>query len=78
MRVIGKERKAPLYRMKTFAQSDQDLICSILYSIIISNYSKTSMARTPITRLPWLIRNHFGVPRIFFLIAQDNKYLEIF
>ena len=29
-------------------------------------YSRTSMARTPMAPLPWLIRTHFWVPTKFF------------
>ena len=37
-------------------------------------YSRTSMARTPMARLPWLIRTHFYVPTDFFTITQENIY----
>ena len=30
------------------------------------NYSRTSMARTPMARLPWLIQTRFRVPMKFF------------
>ena len=38
-------------------------------------YSRTSIARTPMARLPWLIRTCFWVPRNLF---QENKYLGKF
>ena len=40
--------------------------------------SQTSIARTPIARLPWLIRTHFWVPRKFFRQLKKNKYLGKF
>ena len=33
---------------------------------ILRKYSRTSIARTPMARLPWLIRTHFWVPTKFF------------
>ena len=42
-----------------------------------SKYSRTSMARTPMARLPWMIRTRFSVPTNL-PIAQENKYLGIF
>ena len=43
-----------------------------------SEYSRTSMARTPMVRLPWLIRTHFLSPYEILPIAQENKYLRKF
>ena len=40
-------------------------------------YSITSVARTRMARLPWMIRTLFSVPIKFFPIAQENKYLGI-
>ena len=40
-------------------------------------YSITSMARTRMARLPWMIRTLFSVPTIL-PKAQENKYLGIF
>ena len=36
------------------------------------------MARTPMTRLPWLIQTFFLSPFAILLIAQENKYLRKF
>ena len=40
-------------------------------------YSITSMARTRMARLPWMIRSLFFSPYKIILIAQENKYLGI-
>ena len=41
--------------------------CQYLFSLKNKKkYSRTSMARTPMARLPWLIRTHFLVPMEFF------------
>ena len=42
-------------------------------------YSWTSVARTPMARLPWLIRIHFWVPTKFFFRSLQKHFLgEIF
>ena len=41
-------------------------------------YSWTSLAQTPMARLPWLIWIRFWVPTNFFPIAQENKSLGKF
>ena len=41
-------------------------------------YSITSMARTRMARLPWMIRTLFFSPYKILPIAQENKYLGIF
>ena len=46
--------------------------------ILQSMYSRTSIARTPMTRLPWLIRNLFMSPYEILPLAQENKYLRKF
>ena len=43
-----------------------------------SIYSITSMARTRMARLPWMIRTLFFSPYKILPIAQENKYLGIF
>ena len=40
-------------------------------------YSITSMARTRMARLPWMIRTLFFSPYKILPIAQENKYLMI-
>ena len=42
------------------------------------DYSLTSMARTRMARLPWMIRTFFFSPYKILPIAQENKYLGIF
>ena len=37
-------------------------------------YSKLSMTRTPMARLPWIIRTWFLSPYEILPIAQENKY----
>ena len=41
-------------------------------------YSRTSIARTPMARLPWPIRTHFLSPYEILPLAQENKYLGKF
>ena len=45
--------------------------------IMKDKYSRTSMARTPMARLLWLIRT-FLSPYEILPIAQENKYLRKF
>ena len=47
-------------------------------SIVFSLYSITSMARTRMALLPWVIRTLFFSPYKILQIAQENKYLGIF
>ena len=50
------------------------------YTHIPCYYSKASMTRTPMTRLPWLIRIRFSVPRKIFRRSwdQENKCLNFY
>ena len=41
-------------------------------------YSRTSIALTPMARLPWLIRTRFFSPYKILPIAKENKYLVFF
>ena len=41
-------------------------------------YSKTSMIRTPMARLTWLIRTRFLSPYEILSIGLENKYLGKF
>ena len=45
---------------------------------IVNNYSRTSMARTPTARLPWLIRTHFWVPTKCSRQLKKTIFKEIF
>ena len=45
----------------------------------VEGYSKTSIARTPMARLPWLIRTRFFFcPCEILPIAQENNYVRKF
>ena len=48
-------------------------LCQLIWSIIYLQ----SIARTPISRLPWLIRTYFWVSPIFLFLAQVKKLKEI-
>ena len=39
------------------------------------NYSETSMTRTPMACLPWMVRTSFLSPYEILPIAQENKYI---
>ena len=49
----------------------------ICFSFLNKTYSITSVARTRMARLPWMIRTLFFSPYKILPIAQENKYLGI-
>ena len=51
---------------------------SIIKMVKTPLYSITSMARTRMARLPWMIRTLLFSPYKILLIAQENKNLGIF
>ena len=51
------------------------LFCLQVNTIIV--YSITSMARTWMARLPWMIQTRFSVPTKSFQ-SSENKYLRTF
>ena len=46
--------------------------------ICFPKYSRTSIARTSMARLPWLIRTHFWVPTKFFHLLKKTNRLGFF
>ena len=44
--------------------------------ILTVNYSKISVTRTAMVRLPWQVRSHFWVLRTFFPIARKKVYRD--
>ena len=50
---------------------------SLVSNNLLIKYSKTSMARAPMARLPWLIRTRLS-PYEILPTAQENKYLGTF
>ena len=62
------------HSMQTDANENIDCVKRTAHS----QYSGTSIARTPVARLSWLIRTKFFSPFEIFLITQNNKYLVKF
>ena len=54
--------------------------CSYTHCLVFAfcKYSRTSMARTPMVRLPWFIQTHFWVPMKFFRYLEKTNMREIF
>ena len=62
-------------------ENPQQMLCLERKKNIFSRYMYsiiTSMARTRMAHLPWMIRTLFFSPYKILPIAQENKYLGIF
>ena len=71
------EQKCIWLRQTTAHTSAMGWLCSVVEAslgipIFMFN-SKTSMTRTPMAHLPWLVRSRFWVPRKFFDNSSDIK-----